>query len=31
LKAGDGAAISNEKSLSLTGKESAQVLLFDLN
>jgi redox-sensitive bicupin YhaK (pirin superfamily) len=31
VKAGDGAAISNEKSLSLTGKESAQVLLFDLN
>jgi quercetin 2,3-dioxygenase len=31
LKAGDGAAISGEKSLELAGKESAQVLLFDLN
>jgi hypothetical protein len=31
LKAGDGAAISGESSLSVTGKEPSQVLLFDLN
>lgn len=31
LKAGDGVAISDEKSLNLTGKEPGQVLLFDLN
>ena len=31
LKAGDGAAISDEKSLTITGKEKSQVLLFDLN
>jgi quercetin 2,3-dioxygenase len=31
LKAGDGAAISDEKNLSIEGKEPAQVLLFDLN
>jgi redox-sensitive bicupin YhaK (pirin superfamily) len=31
LKSGDGAAISGEPSLSVTGKEPSQVLLFDLN
>lgn len=31
LSAGDGAAISNEKTLALTGKDASQVLLFDLN
>ena len=31
LKAGDGAAISSEKSLTITGREPSQVLLFDLN
>src|ERR1017187_5349542 len=31
LKAGDGAALSEESSINLTGKSSAQVLLFDLN
>jgi redox-sensitive bicupin YhaK (pirin superfamily) len=31
LKAGDGVAISDEKSLTLTGKAPSQVLLFDLN
>ncbi|MFI5176527.1 MAG: pirin family protein [Terriglobia bacterium] len=30
LKAGDGAAISNEKQLELTGTENAEVLVFDL-
>jgi quercetin 2,3-dioxygenase len=30
LKTGDGAAISDEKSLQLTGVEEAEVLLFDL-
>jgi redox-sensitive bicupin YhaK (pirin superfamily) len=31
LKAGDGAAVSKETSVHLTGKSSAQVLFFDLN
>ena len=31
LKAGDGAAISDEKALDISGREKAQVLLFDLN
>ena len=31
LKAGDGAAISEESALTLTGREPSQVLLFDLN
>jgi redox-sensitive bicupin YhaK (pirin superfamily) len=31
LKAGDGAAITGEKAVDISGKESAQVLLFDLN
>ncbi len=31
LKAGDGAAISDETSLNFAGKEPSQVLLFDLN
>jgi hypothetical protein len=31
LQAGDGAALSEEASVNLTGKSSAQVLLFDLN
>jgi quercetin 2,3-dioxygenase len=31
LKAGDGVAISDEKSLTFTGKAPSQVLLFDLN
>jgi redox-sensitive bicupin YhaK (pirin superfamily) len=31
LKAGDGAAVSKETSVNLTGKSSAQVLFFDLN
>jgi redox-sensitive bicupin YhaK (pirin superfamily) len=31
LKAGDGAALSDEKSITLEGKEAAQVLVFDLN
>ncbi len=30
LKTGDGAAISEEKSLQLTGVKDAEVLLFDL-
>jgi redox-sensitive bicupin YhaK (pirin superfamily) len=30
LAAGDGAAISQEKALELTGVEDAEVLLFDL-
>ena len=30
LSAGDGAAISDEKSVTLTGEEPAEVLLFDL-
>jgi hypothetical protein len=31
LKAGDGAAVSKETSVQLTGKSSAQALFFDLN
>jgi redox-sensitive bicupin YhaK (pirin superfamily) len=31
LKAGDAAAVESESSLTLTGKENSQVLLFDLN
>jgi redox-sensitive bicupin YhaK (pirin superfamily) len=31
LKQGDGAAISQERELKLVGKESSEVLLFDLN
>jgi redox-sensitive bicupin YhaK (pirin superfamily) len=31
LKAGDGAAISDEKKLEIAGKEESQVLVFDLN
>jgi redox-sensitive bicupin YhaK (pirin superfamily) len=31
LKAGDGAAISDERKLDLVGRESSQVLVFDLN
>jgi redox-sensitive bicupin YhaK (pirin superfamily) len=31
LKAGDGAAISDEKKLEISGKEESQVLVFDLN
>ncbi|EEF59071.1 pirin family protein [Pedosphaera parvula] len=31
LKAGDGAAVNDERNLSFEGKEPAQVLLFDLN
>ena len=31
LKAGDGAALSEESSVHLAGKSSAQILLFDLN
>jgi len=31
LKTGDAAAVDNETSLTLTGKENSQVLLFDLN
>lgn len=31
LKEGDGAAISDEKVLNLSGKEASQVLVFDLN
>jgi redox-sensitive bicupin YhaK (pirin superfamily) len=31
LKAGDGAAVSNEARLNFTGREPSQVLLFDLN
>ena len=31
LKAGDGAALSEETSVQLAGKSSAQVLFFDLN
>jgi redox-sensitive bicupin YhaK (pirin superfamily) len=31
LKAGDGAAVSEETALSLTGRKPSQVLLFDLN
>jgi hypothetical protein len=31
LKAGDGAALSGETSVQLTGKSAAQVILFDLN
>jgi len=30
LEVGDGAAISDEKSVELTGVENAEVLLFDL-
>jgi redox-sensitive bicupin YhaK (pirin superfamily) len=30
LEAGDGAAVSNEESLKLVGKEMAEVLLFDM-
>jgi hypothetical protein len=30
LSAGDGAAISDERSVTLTGDEPAEVLLFDL-
>lgn len=30
LEAGDGAAVSNEESLTLVGKEMAEVLLFDM-
>ena len=31
LKTGDGAALSGETSVQLTGKSAAQVILFDLN
>jgi redox-sensitive bicupin YhaK (pirin superfamily) len=31
LKAGDGAQVSDERNLSIEGKEPSQVLLFDLN
>lgn len=31
LKTGDAAAVENETSLTVTGKDNAQVLLFDLN
>ncbi len=31
LNAGDGAAISDEKALDISGREASQVLLFDLN
>jgi len=31
LNAGDAAAVSEATELKLTGKETAQVLLFDLN
>ena len=31
LKAGDGAAINDEKVLNISGKEPSQVLVFDLN
>jgi quercetin 2,3-dioxygenase len=31
LSAGDGAAVSDEKVLNVSGKEAAQVLVFDLN
>ena len=30
LKAGDGAAVTDERTLALTGTEDAEVLLFDL-
>ena len=30
LKAGDGAAVSNEESLTITADEESEVLLFDL-
>ena len=31
LNQGDGAAVSNETELKIVGKESSEVLLFDLN
>jgi hypothetical protein len=31
MKAGDGAGISKEAAVNLTGKSAAQVLFFDLN